>query len=62
MPKIFAGEPFPALFPKISGSEKIMDKTGENQDFPWKSFCFTVPKNFVGQLFSVAVISGTGKV
>ncbi len=37
-----------------------MDKTGEYQ-FPWKFFCFTVPKNFVRQFFSVALISGTEK-
>ena len=29
---------------------------GEYQDIPWKSFCFTVPKNFVGEPFSVSLI------
>ena len=31
---------------------------GEYQDFPSKIFCLTVPKNFVGQPFSVSLISG----
>ena len=39
-----------------------MDKRGEYQDFPSKVFCLTVPKIFAGESFTVAVISGTGKV
>ena len=35
---------------------------GEYQDFPWKSFCLTVPKRFVGQFLTVAIISGIEKV
>ena len=35
---------------------------GEYQDFPWKIFCLTVPKSFVGQFFTVAIISGIEKV
>ena len=37
-----------------------MDKRGggEYQDFPSKIFCLTVPKNFVGEPFSVSLISG----
>ncbi len=50
------------FFRKFPEAKKIMDKTGEYQDFPWKIFCFTVPKNFVRQFFSVAVVSGTGIV
>ena len=40
-----------------------MDKRGggEYQDFPSKIFCLTVPKNFVGEHFSVSLISGIGK-
>ena len=34
----------------------------EYQDFPSKIFCLTVPKNFVGEPFSVSLISGTEKV
>ena len=34
---------------------------GEYQDFPSKIFCLTVPKNFVGQPFSVSLISGIEK-
>ena len=40
-----------------------MDKRGgEYQDFPSKIFCLTVPKNFVGESFTVAIISGIEKV
>ncbi len=40
-----------------------MDKRGgEYQDIPWKKFCFTVPKKFVGESFTVALISGTEEV
>ena len=41
-----------------------MDKRGgggggkEYQDFPSKNFCLTVPKNFVGEPFSVSLIFG----
>ena len=41
-----------------------MDKkgVGENQDFPSKFFCLTVPKIFVGEPFSVSIISGIEKI
>ena len=59
MPKIFAGEPLWAVFQKISGSEKFMAKRGgEYQVIPWENFCFTVPKNFVREPFSVSLIPG----
>ena len=32
------------------------------QKFSSKTFCLTVPKNFVGEPFSVSLISGTEKV
>ena len=39
-----------------------MDKRGEGRreyhDFPSKNVCLTVPKNFVGETFSVSLISG----
>ena len=41
-----------------------MDKGGggrEYHDFLSKIFCFTVPKIFVGELFSVSLISGIEK-
>ena len=63
MPEIFAGEPFCAVSQKISGSEKFMDIQGEYQDFPSKIFfCLTMPKFVEWESFSVAVVSGTGKV
>ena len=34
---------------------------GEYHDFLSKFFCLTVPKNFVGKLFSVSLISGIEK-
>ena len=44
------------------GYRKCLDKKGVHQDFPSKTFCLTVPKNFVGQSFTVAIISGIGKI
>ena len=35
---------------------------GEYQAFPSKNFCLTVPKIFVGEPFSISLISGTEKV
>ena len=50
------------MFQKISGSEKVYGKEGgEYQNFPSKIFCLTVPKNFVGEPFSVSLISGIEK-
>ena len=40
-----------------------MDKRGGgNQDFPPKNFFLTVQKIFVGESFTVALISGTEKI
>ena len=39
-----------------------MEKKGENQKFPSKFFCLTVPKKFVVEPFSVSLISGIEKV
>ena len=50
-------------FRKISVLKKFMDKRGvEYQDFPSKTFCLTVPKNFVGKPFSVSLFSGAEEV
>ena len=47
----------------ILGTEKSLDKRGgEYQDFPSTDFCLTVPKNFVGETFTVALFSGSQKV
>ena len=35
---------------------------GKYPDFPSKVFCLTVPKNFVGEPFSVSLISGVEKI
>ena len=62
MPKNFVGEPFCAVFQKISGSEKFMDKReGELSRFSFEIFCLTVPKKFVGEPFRVSLISGIEK-
>ena len=49
------------MFRKISGIEKFYVKEGgggrEYHDFLSKFFCLTVPKNFVGEHFSVSIIS-----
>ncbi len=44
------------------GYRKYLDKRGGYQDIPWKNFCFTVPKSFVGSPFSVSLISGIEKI
>ena len=64
VPKNFVGEPFRAVFQKISGSEKVYGKKGEYQDFPSKIFCLAVPKNFAGEPFCAVFqkISGSEKV
>ena len=60
MPKKFVGELFCAVFQKISGSQKVYGKEGggECQVFPSEVFCLTVPKIFVGEPFTVSLISG----
>ena len=56
-------EPFFAVFQKISGSEKFLDKKGgEHQDSPSKFFCVAVPKYLIGEPFSVSFISGIEKL
>ena len=51
MPKNFVGEPFCAVFQKISGIEEIYGEEGGGayHIFPSKRFCLTVPKIFVGE-------------
>ena len=53
MPKILVGEqPFCAAFQKFSGSENVLKKRGkEYQRFQSKTFCLTVPQNWVGEAF-----------
>ena len=55
--------PFVLCFRKFSVVKKLMDeRTGEYQDFPSKTFCLTVPRNFVGKSFSVSLPSGAEEV
>ena len=46
---------------KISGCENFCasERGRGYQNFPSKFFCLTVPKNFVGEHFSVSLVSGT---
>ena len=49
-------------FRKFPVAKKLMVKRGgEYQDNPSKSFRLTLPKVFVGESFSVSLISGTEK-
>ena len=51
-------------FRKFPVAKKFMDKRGGGKypDFPSKVFCLTVPKFFVGEPFSVSLISGVEKI
>ncbi len=49
-------------FRKFLVAKNFMDKkAGEYQDFPSKIFRLTLPKKFVGEPFSVSLISGIEK-
>ena len=49
-------------FRKFLVAKKFKNKKeGEVSRFPSKNFCLTVPKNFVGEPFSVSLISGIAK-
>ena len=47
-------------FRKILVAEKFMEKkgSGENRSFHTKNFCLKVPKLFVGEPFSLSLVSG----
>ena len=50
-------------FRKFLVAKKFMDKReGEVSRFLSKSFCLTVPKNAVGELFSLSLVSGIEEV
>ena len=53
-------------FKKIPVAKKFMDKRGGGggrvyHDFQAKFFCLTLPKNIIGEPFSVSLISGIEK-
>ena len=57
VPKIFVGEPFCAVFQKISGIEKFYRKEGGAvSGFSIENFCLTEPKFFLGEPFFVSQI------
>ena len=62
MPKVSVGKSFNVAL--IFLYRKSLDKRGggEYQAFPLKIFSLTVPKIFVEEFFTVAVVSGTGNV
>ena len=50
-------------FRKFPVAKKFMDKSGgEYQDIPSNFFCLAVPKNAVGEPFSLSLFSGIEKV
>ena len=53
MPKILVGEqPFCAVFQKFLATKKFLKKRWkEYQRFQSKTFCLTVPQNWVGEAF-----------
>ena len=56
MPIVFSGESFTVAV--CSGSGKVWIRGGGSINlFRRKCFCFTVPKNFVGEPFSVSLVS-----
>ena len=49
-------------FRKLLVVKKFMDKKGgECQNFPLKIFCLKVPKKFVGEPFSLSLVSSIEK-
>ena len=50
-------------FRKIPVAKQFMDKRGggEYRKLPSECFCLTVPKNFMGESFSVSLIAGIEK-
>ena len=48
-------------FRKFLVAKIFMDKRGEYQVFPSKTFRLTVPKFFLGEPFSVSLFSGVEK-
>ena len=53
------------LFQENSVGETVSEKEqgrGEYQNFPSNFFCLTLPKNFVGEPFSLSLISDIEKV
>ena len=62
LPKIFVGEPFCAVFQKISGFTEIYGEEGVGyQVFPLKSFCLTAPKKYIGEPIRVSPFLGIDK-
>ncbi len=68
-PKMFVSEcrKYSELKPLCCVSEnfwyrKCLDKKGGVSRYSVEVFCFTVPKNFVWESFTVAIVSGTENI
>ena len=50
-------------FRKFLVAKKFVEKKGEGEyrNFPSKIFCLKVPKHFVGETFSLSLVSGIEK-
>ena len=59
--KTLQGNPSVLCFGKFSVANKFMDKKGGLSNFSVETFCLTVPKNAVGEPFSLTLISGIEK-
>ena len=55
-PKRLVGEPLCAVFQKICGSEKFVDKReGNYHDLRWNILCLSLPKEIVWETFRVSL-------
>ena len=61
MPEYFVGEPFCAVFRKISGIEKKWKREVEHQDYPSKFFWSLVAENFRRRIFYCCFTLGCRK-
>ena len=65
VPKHFVDEPFFAVCQKYAGNEKVYGKEmgrGECRKFPSKIFCLKLSKQFLGELFTLSLVSDIEKV
>ena len=60
--KTLQGNPSVLCFRKFLVVKMFMDEKGENQKFPSKRFCLTVPKIFAGEPFRLSLTSGIEKL
>ena len=61
VPEYFVGEPFSAVFRKISGIEKNGKREVEHQDYPSKFFWSLIAENFRRRIFYCCINLGCRK-